>query len=700
MVLRRPLRTGFIAAIIIVVTFALFFVSCNIAQGGNGGAPKEKPTEAADKTTGEEVKAETPEPDQPEKPAEQTTETRKVQKTPEGFAKIGQWPWIIPYYTYDYYDYGKVVVSAYEYPEWETCGKLQNLEVVPAHNNQTIKPTGYDINTGYDVCRDRFIHSGCSPDHWYVQCPTTVKTYHTSFARTKYTGAFAYKEESEPSVKPEPYIKQHYGDSLIDCDSVYWCDTTVYCDTFDVGIVEFPMERELLLVVTLKENIPIKNAKVRWTFMDPKGARYCNNREKAVSVDIIKGAGVPENAAQLSRDQIITEFGDSPVYPMLPQTVDNLCDCSGAPVDKINISKNQSWVLIRGFEPGISKVYVNIVHPSNYTFPGMEYAVRWTRAIPPVHPDFDLRVNITENRPAQNDPFVFNDSRDKLVRWRITVVDETDYYINPTAAGILPIRYQVDYDMRFRRDPLQWDTPANWKDCYALFLDPPNEPNPETQYMNRLIWECKKQKAIPPAAPITLHYTRCVENTGNTFTHSAYSMFKAHQSTHYAGGGYSSMWGEDHYWVAKQQSVDVSLRYVECDKYRCDRYWNHITDESITLEYKPGEEATISGLEVFYNGTDANGDTWITLTNTGVGPVYEIYMQKPDGRKRAIAPFLNGSAKGGNVLKVREGYGFDADDNLPIQRGDWIWYYVYSTTNTAGTTGMPIVAQQKKVRVQ
>ena len=625
---------------------------------------------------------------------EQAEKTDKPSTTPpketKDIAVIGEWPWIIPDYTYDHYNYGKILVSAYEYPDWEYCGKLHHLKVVPAHNNQTIKPAGHDINVDYDICRRTKIHGGPNPDHWYVRCPTEdLGCANVSFDSKLYHGLFDYKEEMEKPPVPEPPFDGHYGDTLIECDYDTLCDTIVYCDTFDVGIAEFPMERELLLVVTVdNEKLDLSKAKIRWSFMDPTGDKYCNYKEKGVPVSIIKGAGVAEGAAQLSDDQIITTFGDGPVYPMLPQTVDYLCDCSGAPVDKIDIYKNQSWVIVRGFEPGISKVFVNLVHEQNYNFPEMEYAVRWTRPLPPVHPDFDLRINITEDKPDQNDPYIFNDQVDQLVKWKITVNDETDYYVNPTDPGILPIIYQVDYDLRFRRDPIQWDSPKNWDDAYALFLDT-EVPDPDEWHMNRLIWETSHKRAMHGADPVLCSYSQCTDTPGAVFEHNAYTMFKAHESTH--GCVMNPRWGEDHYWQAKQKAVDLSIKYIDCEYNRCRTKWNHITDESITLEYQPGDADQISGLEVeFIGGATVNE---VHLTNTGAGNVYEIYLEKANGRKGAITHVLHG----GDDITVW--YAYTVDGPIVIEKGDWIWYYVYSTSNMP-PAGPPVVAQQKRVRVQ
>jgi len=702
MSLRTSLNPWVAIAILAVVISGLLFVACemvpqgqNMSAGQNAGTEVQK-TEQAKPETPKAEKSEKAEPKEEGKKEQQ--EVSKEKPAPGGVAVIGKWPWIIPNNTYDFYDYGKIIVSAYEYPCWEKCGKLQNLKVVPGHNNQTVKPTGEDINLGYNVCSRRYIHSGPAINRREIHCPQNdPKVYTTSFDKMHFTNPFEWRQESEKPAMPKERYVGHKGDTIIECDSFYVCDTTIFCDTLHVAIAEFPVEREMLLVVTLDHNIPVKGAKVRWTFMDPKGARYSYGRERAVSMDILKGAGVPENAAQLSRDQIITEFGHGPVYAQLPQTVDHLGPKSGAPVDKIEIAPNQSWVLVRGFEPGISKVFVTIVHPKNYTFPGMEYAVRWIDPIPPLHPDFDLRVNITENQPEQKDPFVYNDQIDKKIDWKITVVDETDYYLNPKDDGIVPIHYAVNYDLRFRRDPIQWDSAKNWKDCYALFLDPAGVPDPAIFHMNRLIYECKHQKAIPPAEPVITNYTRYVTESGNTFTHSAHSIFKVHQSPFHYNGGVNKHWGEVNYWRAQQKAVDVSLRYVECDTFRCMSRWNHISDESITLEFNPGDDIGIAGLEVQYMGTKGTVQE-VQLTNHGSAPVYEVFLEKPNGKKRAIAHMIPGADAEGNanVITIYEGYGMTAKDNVLIERGDWIWYYVYST----GNTERPVVAQQKRVRVQ
>lgn len=541
-----------------------------------------------------------------EEPKKVETKEVKTETPKTGYALIGKFPYTIPAGVSQYYNYGKMLVSAYEYPEYELCGKLRRLRIVPEHNNQTIKPTGYSVNVKYNPCSRTNSYSGCS-----------------------------------------------------------------------ARIAEFPVEREMLLVVTIDDSkINLQNAKVRWSFLKPTGISYCNNSERAVGVDIIKGAGVPEEAAQLCTDQIITNFGDGPVYPMLPQTVLNLCDCSGAPVDEVQIAPNQSWVIIRGFEPGISKVFVNLVNTANYNFPQVEYSVRWVKPIPPLVPDTKLRINITEDAQTP-DPFIFVDQQDQLIVYKIEVSDETDYYQNPNVAGILPIIYEVKYDLRFRRDPLQ-DDPTCFRDAYKLSIDTPL--NPAVEHLNRLVYECCKNAAMPGAEPLIQSFTQCTQGP-TVYNHTGYLVFKAHQPT----VPYSN-WGDDHYFEAKSKSVDLSIRYTNCTNNRCADRWDQITDEATTIEFDP-KDPFISGLEVYYNA-----DGSVRLTNTGAGPVYEIYLEKKDGRKNAITSVLAGGAN----LTVSEGIGRPYCNNLRIERGDWIYYLVYSRDNI----DKPVVAKQRKVRVQ
>jgi len=529
-------------------------------------------------TKGEPPPTEDAESKSVEKPtSEPKTEPQKGTTTTSGQSvKLGVSPYTVPYGNTP-----KMIVSAYEYPDWERCGKLHCMEIVPNHNNRSV------IN-------------GAS---------------YSSIARYSYGN-------------------------------------------------------ELLIVATVNgEKLDISKAKVRWTIHEPSG--YYG---KGVRPSFIKAAGVPESDVQLSTDQVITAFGDGPVYVHIPQGVVGLRECTGDPICPIEIGKNQSWIIIYSPAPGLTNFLVNLVQPGNVNYPQVDYSVRWGNKIPDLEQCVDLKVNVTE-APANPDPHVFNSSVDQVLKWKIEVEDVSDYYINPTAPGILPILYPIiEYDLRFRRDPLQWD-PKNWADVYNVTIDQTLDANAE--YGRRLNWECKHNAPIPSAGPAYLYNQELKPGTATTFT--GYTAFKAHQSL-----VPNSAWGDDHYYYAVQRSVDASLRYETCCKYGGNA-WHNITDESISLEFEPGPDATISGLEV----------TWLSggrvqLKNTGSAPVYEIHLQKSSGIKRGITPFLAAGA-----VKI-----VDEADGERIQKGDWIWYLVYSTNNTEPSSRAPVVARQKKVRVQ
>lgn len=477
----------------------------------------------------------------------------------------------------------KMIVSAYEYPRWERCGKLHCMEIVSRHNNKSF------------VNKDPV---------------STIATY--------------------------------------------------------------PYGNELLLVATLNnEKLDISNAKVRWTIHEPSG--YYG---KDVRPSFIKAAGVLEGDAQLSTDQVVTSFGDGPVYVQIPQSIKGLRECSGDPVCPIEIAQNQSWIIVYSPSPGLTNFLVNLVQPGNVIYPKVDYSVKWTEKIPNIQQCVDLEVNIVEDI-ANPDPHVFESSVDQVLKWKIDVKDVTDYYKNPNVPGILPILYPIiDYDLRFRRDPLQWDT-NKWVDVYKITID--NTINSTTEYDRRLKWECRNNRGIPSANPVILYNQKLMPEASKTF--AGYTAFKAHQSVMP-----SKYWGDDHYYKALQKSVDISLCYSNCCKANGVKGWHNISDESISIEFEPGIDATISGLEV----------TWITggqvqLKNTGSAPVYEIFLEKASGKiKRGIKAFL----PAGGIELVNNA------DGANIEKGDWIWYLVYSTNNTEPCCGPPVVARQKKVRVQ
>jgi len=138
------------------------------------------------------------------------------------------------------------------------------------------------------------------------------------------------------------------------------------------------------------------------------------------------------------------------------------------------------------------------------------------------------------------------------------------------------------------------------------------------------------------------------------------------------------------YFEAWQRSVDASVAYSgtsckPCKKNIPSKY-QHITDESTTIEYQPDE--TIGGLAVTWDPQGApNPDRPVHLVNTG-GMIYEIFGEHPNGQRWFILKFL---AAGANAY-------------VSAQRGDWIYYHTISENNVSGAP--PIIAEQRKVRVQ
>ena len=162
---------------------------------------------------------------------------------------------------------------------------------------------------------------------------------------------------------------------------------------------------------------------------------------------------------------------------------------------------------------------------------------------------------------------------DQVLKWKIDVKDVTDYYKNPNVPGILPILYPIiDYDLRFRRDPLQWDS-KNWIDLYKITID--DFIDATAVYEWRFKKECRDNIGISPAGDAILSHLKLEPEASRTFT--GYTAFKAHQSVIP-----SRYWGDDHYYTALQKSVDVSLRYRSCCKANDFRDWHNVSDESIT----------------------------------------------------------------------------------------------------------------------
>lgn|GEM_PF-6177525 len=454
-------------------------------------------------------------------------------------------------------------------------------------------------------------------------------------------------------------VKEHNNRSLVCGDPVS-------------SIATYPHGSEMLIVVTVKdEGVDLSGAKIRWTIHDPSG-QY----GKGVRPSFLMGAGVPEDKAQLSTDQIITEFGHGPVYVEIPQTVKGLRESSGEPVCKIEIAKNQSWIKVYSPSIGVTNFLVSLVHPQNLNYPKIDYSVRWGNKIQPLEQCIDLMVNVTEN-PANPDPHVFNTSIDQVLAWNIVVTDISDYYLNPTDPGILPLRYPIiNYDLRFRRDPIQWD-PNNWADVYRITI---NEPlDAMAQHTARLAYETTNRRAVPPAGPVVR--TGLLLEPQATAEFTGYTAFRAHQSLF----PNRNVWGDAHYYVASQKAVDVSLRYKTCCKKVSPDVWWNISDESITIEFQPGDNQGISGLQVKYLA-----DGQVELTNQGGAPVYEILHETAEGVMGVITPILGA----GETIVIAEVNG------RKIARGDWIWYFVQSITHTQNAFEPPVVARQKRVRVQ
>jgi len=159
-------------------------------------------------------------------------------------------------------------------------------------------------------------------------------------------------------------------------------------------IATYPFGNELLLVATLNnEKLDISNAKVRWTIHEPSG--YYG---KDVRPSFIKAAGVLEGDAQLSTDQVITSFGDGPVYIQIPQGIKGLRECSGDPVCPIEIAPNQSWVIVYSPSPGLTNFLVNLVQPGNVNYPMVDYTVQWVNKIPDIEQCVDLEVETSEKQ--------------------------------------------------------------------------------------------------------------------------------------------------------------------------------------------------------------------------------------------------------------------------------------------------------------
>jgi len=442
-------------------------------------------------------------------------------------------------------------------------------------------------------------------------------------------------------------------------------------------ITAFPYGEKLLLVVTVDPSVDISCITgIRWSFMENSRRTY--GGKSGVEVSIIKGAGVPENQIPASADQIITKLGVGPVYPPLPQSVYGLLPNSGEPVDEITIKSNQSWVIVRAFEPGVSKVLVSAATGKNVVSPEIEYAVNWTAKCKPLKQKQDLQVNVVEHT-SSSDPFTFSNATHQFINYSIEVKDISDYYQNPTASCVPPILYPpIDYNLRFRIDPLQnplGGTP--WHDAYWVDWGLCSNTIRDNHYFNRLNWELSGLSTPSPYSQTAVWQYKTIIPTingadpGKIQTDSAYVVFKA----------YNDINGDlFYYYRAKERSVDASVDYWG-DSYSDSvaisfpGLYRDINDESTTIEYGPAE--LIGGLQVTWNGGVA------TLTNQG-GTIYVIYAEDKTGNpKWLINPYLTAGS-------------------IPapgVTHGDWIYYQTITNNNT-GSGHQPVIARQVKVRVQ
>ena len=451
------------------------------------------------------------------------------------------------------------------------------------------------------------------------------------------------------------------------------------------NIATFPYGEKLLLVATIDSEFMAKASVkgIKWSFMRKGKMSY--GGYPAVEVSIVKGAGVPENQIAVSADQITTKLGVTPVYPPLPHTVIGLKEGSGEPVDKIDIKPNQSWVIIRSFEPGISKVLVSVVTEDNTVSPEVEYAVHWVGKYPNICQKQVLEVNVVE-APSSSDPFVFTTAIDQYINYVITVKDVSPYYQNPTAPSILPLLYpDIPYTLRFRIDPLQqvqpWDKillPSGdyeikpWADAYWVSWGECNDEIRDSLYELRLDAKYSGSKLERRVVYKNLVITP-TKNGGEPpaqQTFNAYVVFRGYNpDPHF------------YYFKARERSVDASVAYSgsSCSK---TKSYKNINDESTTIEYQPNEN--LGGLEVKWDpaGSPYGMNAPVKLTNTG-GRIYEIFGETPSGMRWSIAPYL------------------DAGTSIYIQanKGDWIYYHTISNNNT-DKCREPVIAKQRKVRVQ
>ena len=441
------------------------------------------------------------------------------------------------------------------------------------------------------------------------------------------------------------------------------------------NLARFPYGNNKLLIVAtlnkgkLKENI----TGLRWSFIKDSHFRY--GGKYGTEINIIEAAGVSEGEISSNDNQIVTTFGDGPVYPPLPQSVHGLRNGSAEPMDEIKIGENQTWVLIRASEPGVTRVLVSAVTGRNVVSPEREFAVNWIRPYRDLCQKQKLQVNVIEAE-GTDDPYVFDNSLDQGLNYKITVTDVSDYYQNPEAVD--PLLYpEIPYKLRFRIDPLQQSSPA-WPDAYDVGWGMANGDAVINHMEERLTAELRgrsygdrdidrKEELLPTdngAAP------------GAEEDFEAFVIFQPYDPDPYFT-----------YYLAKERSVEAAVAYsgssCKDNDYSIPGYYSDINDESITLEYQPGE--TIGGLQVTWNPADApdGADEPVHLVNTG-GRIYQIYGQDGSG--------------GGKWYILTN---LDAGDDVWIDadRGDWIYYHTISNNNT-GNGREPVIAHQKKVRVQ
>ncbi len=444
-------------------------------------------------------------------------------------------------------------------------------------------------------------------------------------------------------------------------------------------ITAFPYGEKLLLVVTVDPSVDLSCVTgIRWSFMENSRRTY--GGKYGVEVSIIKGAGVAESQIPASADQIITKLGVGPVYPPLPQAVYGLLPNSGEPVDEIAIKANQSWVIVRAFEPGVSKVLVSTATGKNVVSPEIEYAVNWTAKCSPLKQKQDLQVNVVEHT-SSSDPFTFSNATHQFINYSIEVKDISDYYQNPTASCVPPILYPpIDYNLRFRIDPLQNPLGGtSWPDAYWVDWGLCSNTIRDNHYFNRLNWELNGLVPPPPTPYLqrtvwqykTIIPTVNGAKPGKVQKDSTYVVFKAYNDIN------GTLF---YYYRAKERSVDASLDYwgnsfSDSIATSFPGWYRDINDESTTIEYQPDEK--LGGLEVTWNNSAAS------LRNQG-GTIYVIYAENSAGTlKWLINPYLTAgtiSAPG-------------------VTHGDWIYYQTITNNNT-GSGHQPVIARQVKVRVQ